>query len=657
VAFSPNGKLIASGLEGCIIRIWDAVTGICLVESPYDGHQSFAVSSVTFAPNSTLVAYGYDNGTIGLWDIVRGHSSIICKDGPPVLSVNFFPDGIQLMSQSCGYNACPSSCETKVWDIIQCHCISVFQGLAFIQRHIFHNTGHAYQYSHTTQPVTHSSIIALSSNGAYVAFGDIQGGSSVTIRLNDGASFPLLCTLMESQFPLKVIMFSPNGTRIAACPHDPFSIELWDAIGGSKLNTLVGHRGVVTSIQFSANGARIASSSMDGTIRLWDTSATSSAEAMTNWDIPSSILFFPNFTISSVDYRTSQPVPGGMWNANTRHLIHDALYDNPDGRGHHFLSISPCGTHIAQYYPRYCEIGVLDSITGRQCSKLKASFKDMTVNHMVHCPFGGIAFSHDCKTIAITSSILDSQLDTSPADNHVISRSESRIELWSAETGDKLQTLSSDTLSSHWLKYDHITFSHSGTVIAYMENCLAPHRHRLSLCNVNHGRRTWVIDFEDRTLDRPIFPRYCCAQVLFSPDDTLVAVGCFGTGVIRLYNTNCGRSIASFVARVAASHVQDLPPMPLKFFASDPYGAAIISLAGVHYIPQESLSPATISAIYLDSEHFYHIRDDGWVFDGVRRVCWLPLNCRPVEELQASQGCKLAIGTKTKGIVILDFSH
>src|SRR5438477_9547556 len=54
---------------------------------------------------------------------------------------------------------------------------------------------------------------------------------------------------------------------------------VWDARAGQEALTLKGHTGLVLSVAFSADGKRIASGSVDRTVKVWD--AHTGQEALT----------------------------------------------------------------------------------------------------------------------------------------------------------------------------------------------------------------------------------------------------------------------------------------------------------------------------------------------------------------------------------------
>ena len=103
VAFSPNGRILASAPLDKTIKFWDASTGN-LVRT-FEGHED-NVLCLSFSPDGKTLASGsYKNDeTVKLWDTQKGtvkqtlKVDIKWKDDRHVLSLAFTPDSKTLIS-------------------------------------------------------------------------------------------------------------------------------------------------------------------------------------------------------------------------------------------------------------------------------------------------------------------------------------------------------------------------------------------------------------------------------------------------------------------------------------------------------------------------------------------------------------------------------
>jgi WD40 repeat protein len=99
LAFSPNGRRLATGSPDGTVRLWDVETGRQLHRMR--GHTEW-VLGVAFSPDGRRVASGGDFGIVRLWDVNSGQE-VLALDGHTkslVGGLAFRPDGNLLVSTS-----------------------------------------------------------------------------------------------------------------------------------------------------------------------------------------------------------------------------------------------------------------------------------------------------------------------------------------------------------------------------------------------------------------------------------------------------------------------------------------------------------------------------------------------------------------------------
>jgi WD40 repeat protein len=68
ISYSPDGRCLASGSEGGVVKLWNATDRICVAVLQSNGQN---IRSVSFSPNGRLLVSGSDDGNIRLWSVER----------------------------------------------------------------------------------------------------------------------------------------------------------------------------------------------------------------------------------------------------------------------------------------------------------------------------------------------------------------------------------------------------------------------------------------------------------------------------------------------------------------------------------------------------------------------------------------------------------
>ncbi len=261
VAFSPDGKYIATASADGTAKIWDAQTGALIITLAREGNTE-SVYSAAFSPDSTKVVTAEWDDTAKIWDItqtlikyekikreaatskgsttktwvaVTGNPLYILQHKGSVNSAQFSPDGTKVVTASWDNTA-------KIWNAQTGALIITLEGhTALLDIAIFSPDG--------------TKIVTVSRDK--------------TAKIWDVATWQLQYTLEGHTDWVNSGSFSPDSSKLVTASNDKTAM-IWDVTTGEHLNILKGHTDSVNSALFSPDGKYIATASVDGTAKIWD---------------------------------------------------------------------------------------------------------------------------------------------------------------------------------------------------------------------------------------------------------------------------------------------------------------------------------------------------------------------------------------------------
>ena len=271
LAFSPDSRTLVTSSEDRSARLWEVPSGRPL--AAFHGHTDF-IHAVAFRPDGREVCTGSMDGSIRFWDI-RTSRPVVVEHSATVGRLAFRRDGLRVVS-GLGFDS--ASNLTTGWNPLTGDLDMGLSGTPFVKLRAEFVPGsfQGLDTARSTDGTLVAQVVSSKPGDGGAERSKEYSQSSVVIR--EMASGRVVHTLTGHSGDVVSMAFSSDGRRLATASVDR-TLKLWDVETGQDVFTLRGHTAGLTCMAFSSDGSLIVTGSFDATARVWN--ATPLASNMT----------------------------------------------------------------------------------------------------------------------------------------------------------------------------------------------------------------------------------------------------------------------------------------------------------------------------------------------------------------------------------------
>ncbi|WP_367648434.1 helix-turn-helix domain-containing protein [Streptomyces sp. CNQ-509] len=452
LVFSSDGRTLATGRMDHGVQLWDTSTGRLRRTLP---ERTADVVLLAFSPDGRTLATGSLDRSVELWDSSTGRlRRTLPEKTDDIRSLVFSPDGRTLATGSADYRI-------RLWDTGTGRLRETFPGhtdtllsITFspdgrsLATGSLDNTSRLWHLPADQKQATlpehlkETDEAGFSGGGRTLATGSLER----SVELWDSSTGRLRSSLPEETVDVRSLAFSPDGRTLATGSQNR-GVQLWDTSTGHLLRSLAGYTGVADTLAFSSDGHTLATGSVHRGAELWNASTGRLRRIQ-----PEEAIGMGASTGFSPDGRTlvigGEDGTVGLWDTSTGKL-RTSLPGHSDTVGS--LEFSPDGRTLATGSADHT-VRLWDTGTGRTRGSLPGYAAEP----------GALAFSPDGDVLA-----------TSSIDDHTVG-------LWDARSGSRLATFS----------------GHTDTVFAA---AFSPDGRTLTTGSIDQTVRRWKVDLPTPT--------------------------------------------------------------------------------------------------------------------------------------------------------------